>query len=354
MHKKDSHPNLSYKEYIVSNEDEGLRLDKWLKKNVTEMPFGLMQKMVRKGAVKVDGKKRKTEYKLSVSQKIRISAFEDRGSELRDKKRNKVEVSKNDIEYYINKQIIYRDSNLIAINKRSGLPTQGGTKIKLSVDDLLPHIKDIKETPKLVHRIDKDTSGVILVSLNKKSAQDATLYFKKKEFVKTYWAIIVGVPSKKEGRINIPLIERSSASGIDKMETIRHGSKNPSAKRAVTYYKVIEMAGRKMSWVALRPETGRKHQLRVHMAAIGHPILGDGKYGGKEAFIEGLSNKMHLHARSIQHNNFMGKEIDIVAPLQGHMLETWKLLEFGKDYKFDPFSNIDSFKSVSEVIDEDF
>jgi len=353
VNNKENEPKSSHKEYIVSSEDDEMRLDKWLKKNVTEMPFGLMQKMVRKGAVKVDGKKRKTEYKLSSNQQIRISAFEDRGSELRDKKRNKVEVSQNDIDYYITKQIIYRDNNLIAINKRSGLPTQGGTKIKLSVDDLIPYIDDVKDTPKLVHRIDKDTSGVILVSLNKKSAQEATLYFKKKEFVKTYWAIIVGVPAKKEGRINIPLIERSTASGIDKMETIRHGSKNPAAKRSVTYYKVIEMAGRKMCWVALRPETGRKHQLRVHLEAIGHPILGDGKYGGKEAFIEGMSNKMHLHARSISHENFMGKAIDISAPLQGHMLEAWKLLEFEKDYKFDPFSNIESFKSVSEVMDED-
>lgn len=341
-----------YKEYHVLNEDDGTRLDKWIKKNVPEMPFDLMQKMVRKGAVKVDDKKRKTDYKLVENQLIKISTFEDRGSELRDKKRNKVSVSENDIENFISKQIIYRDDNLIGINKKYGLSTQGGTKIKLSIDDILPYIENITQRPKLVHRIDKDTSGVILVSLNKESAKEATLAFKKREFIKTYWAVIVGVPSRKEGRINIPLIERSSSAGIDKMETTYHSDKNPSFKRAVTYYKVIETAGKKMCWIALRPETGRKHQLRVHLSAIGHPILGDGKYGGKEAFIDGMSNKMHLHSKTIEHENFMGKRIDLTAPLQGHMVETWKMLEFSKNYNYDPFSNIDSFKSISEKIEE--
>ena len=312
----------------VSANDDGMRLDKWFKKNRPEISYVLVQKLLRKGAIKLDGKKAKGEKKITKGQEIRIPDIDD----LAPKKEKKNPATEQDAKNNLIKNIIYEDKNIFAINKPPGLPSQGGTKVKISVDDMLEYLQE-GEKPKLVHRIDKDTSGVMLLAKNKQAAQKMTAGFKDKDFKKIYWAVVVGTPDRKEGIIDLPILAKSSDGKIEKSIIDDDG------KKSITYYKVIESAAKELSWVAMMPVTGRMHQLRVHMEAIGHPILGDGKYGGREAFIDGLSKKMHLHARSIM-SPFFSKGI-ITAPIPKHMKDTFKLFGFDENIEENPFEGLD-------------
>ncbi len=332
------------KEITVQRKDHELRLDRWLKENAPEIPFSLMQKLLRKGAIRVNGDRAKTSHRVQAGQVVTMPDIKSAENQAKyggdrreiDEDGNKIPHKKvidpHKMKEYFTDQIIFQNKHLLAINKLHGLATQGGTGIKLSVDDLAREMEGVEEAPRIIHRLDKDTSGVLLMAMSRRASQEAMLDFKGKEFQKTYWALIKGVPARKEGKIDIPL-EIVGGSGGEKTVPSDEG------KRAVTYYKVIETAGQEVCWVALSPESGRKHQIRAHLVAIGHPIIGDGKYGGTDAFVTGLSEKMHLHARRMQHDHFLGSSLDVTAELPPHMKESWKTLGFDNDDN-DPFLSL--------------
>lgn len=310
-------------EHAVAKTEAGLRLDKWLKSRFPGLPFGLTQKLLRKGAIKVNGKKAKTDTRVEPGDMVRVPTLENAYSapKVTAAKRHNAE----DAKVLLN-NIIFRDEHIIAVNKPQGLAAQGGTKVNISVDALLDHLKfDAHERPKLVHRIDKDTSGVMLLARDRITANTLMEAFKGKTIQKIYYAVVVGVPEVLEGRITAKLVAKKSFGYTDKAAV-----DEKEGQFAMTYYKVIDKAaGKKLCLVALAPVTGRMHQLRVHMAHIGHPILGDGKYGGQKAFVEGLGETMHLHSRRA----ILPSGQDIEAAFPKHMMDTLKLFEFTSSQK---------------------
>jgi 23S rRNA pseudouridine955/2504/2580 synthase len=222
--------------------------------------------------------------------------------------------------------VIHRDPQALVLNKPPGLATQGGTKTTAHVDGLLDALSYGEETrPKLVHRLDKDTSGALLVARTGRAAAFFAKAFSGRTARKVYWALVVDVPSIDDGTIDLPIGKQPGTGG----EKMHIDEENGSPAR--TRYRVIERAGNRACWVELQPFTGRTHQLRVHMAAIGHPIVGDGKYGGAAAFLTGgISRKMHLHARRLRVDHPDGGKIDVTAELPTHFAESLASLGFSQ------------------------
>jgi 23S rRNA pseudouridine955/2504/2580 synthase len=282
----------------------------------------LLEKSLRKGDIRVDGKKAKASDRIATGQVImsRISdaAPDGAGRKAVIRTAKPEAVSDDDIRM-IQDAVLYKDADVIVINKPSGLAVQGGSKITKSVDGMLDILRyESKERPKLVHRLDRDTSGVLVLARSAKAATRLMHAFSGKKAEKVYWALVKGTPEIAEGKIDLPLAKQEDGN----VEKVAIDEKD--GKSAVTCYRVLERLSKTLAWVELLPVTGRMHQLRVHMAAIGHPIIGDGKYGGRDAFIDGmeLSNKLHLHARRI----VIPGMLDVTAPLPKHMQESWKTL----------------------------
>jgi 23S rRNA pseudouridine955/2504/2580 synthase len=225
---------------------------------------------------------------------------------------------------FVNELVVHRDAQAIVIDKPPGLATQGGTKTRTHLDGLLDGLADDSgNRPKLVHRLDKDTSGVLLLARTARAAAFFSKAFSGRTARKVYWALIVGVPEVKDGMIDLPLAKQPGTGGekmhVDEAEGLD----------ARTRYRVVERAGNRAAWVELQPFTGRTHQLRVHMAAIGHPIVGDGKYGGQEAFLTGaISRKLHLHARRLRIDHPDGGRIDVHAEPPEHFAQSLAALGF--------------------------
>lgn len=304
-------------EHVVGKAEAGLRLDKWIKNRLPGLPFGLSQKLLRKGAIKLNGKKAKADARVEAGDTVRLPELENttqpRQQEARPPRAEEAKL--------LLDNIVFQNADIIAVNKPQGLATQGGSGVRVSVDALLDHLRfGEEERPKLVHRIDKDTSGLLLLARRREVAAELMEEFKAKRIQKIYYAVVVGVPQLMEGCIDVKLAAKKQQGRIEKAAVDEE-----RGQVAITYYKVIDhAAGKKLAFVALMPVTGRMHQLRVHMAHIGHPILGDGKYGGKPAFIEGLGNTMHLHARRM----VLPDGTDLEAPFAQHFMETLKLFEF--------------------------
>lgn len=316
-------------------EDEGdVRLDRWFKRHYPGLNHVQLQKLLRKGQVRVDGKRAKANQRLEPGQSIRVPPMgEGAGKERSAKSSHPSHYSEEDIAE-LRASIIHQDDDVIALNKPPGLAVQGGTGIKKSIDGMLDALKfDKKDRPKLVHRLDKDTSGILLLGRTPKAASKLTEAFRSKTARKVYWAIVVGSPEMHSGRIDLALSKLPGQKGERMVADPENG------KRAITFYRTIERASRKATWLSLEPLTGRTHQLRVHMEALGTPILGDGKYGGQESFIQGpgLSRKMHLHARAIRLPHPAGGELELIAPLSKHMRATWDFLGFDENLAEDPF-----------------
>ena len=314
----------------VTEDEADQRLDRWFKHRFPALNHGRLEKLLRTGQIRVDGSRAKANWRLMPGSKVRIPPMSSEPP-LRQGRPNS-RVSDEDTEW-LRSSILYKDKHLIAINKLPGLPVQGGSKVSRHLDGMLDALKfDAKETPRLVHRLDKDTSGVLLLARDRMAARSLTAAFRAKKARKIYWALTVGVPSPHNGEI-VSKLEKLPGQGGEKVVMSDEG------QRAVTAYAVIERGGNKIAWVAFCPRTGRTHQLRVHATALGTPILGDGKYGGSEAFVSGVSNKMHLHARSIVIQGPSGDEIEITAPLPSHMAETWSFFGFDLNYAEDPFAD---------------
>ena len=311
----------------VAPEEAELRLDRWFKRRFPELAFGHLAKWLRTGQVRVDGKRARPGDRLRAGQTVRVPPFaasvavpppripEDEAAALRA-------------------MVLHRDARVIALNKPAGLAVQGGSKVRRHIDTMLDAVRfDATERPLLVHRLDKDTSGVLLLARDARAAQALAASFKGRETEKIYWALVAGVPRPRQGHVDLPVAKRPGPGG-EKMAVDRE-----AGKRALTDYAVIDSAGRKVAWMALRPLTGRTHQLRVHMASLGTPILGDGKYGGKAAFLPGLSARLHLHAHSIAIPHPDGGTLRVTAPLGGAMAESWATLGFDTNWPNDPFAD---------------
>ncbi|MEO7366185.1 MAG: RluA family pseudouridine synthase [Sphingomicrobium sp.] len=309
--------------FTVTEDDDGIRLDRWFKRNLPEASFNIVSRWARTGQLRVDGKRATPGDRIEAGQQIRVPPPEAAPATTARPQR-KVELLTPEETELVREMVIYRDPHAFVLAKPPGLATQGGTKTHQHLDRLLDGLADDDGArPKLVHRLDKDTSGALLVARTARAAGHFAKAFAGRTARKVYWALIVGVPSLEEGLIDLPLAKQPGTGG-EKM----HVSEE-AGQPAKTRWRVIERAGNRTAWVELQPLTGRTHQLRAHMAAIGHPIVGDAKYGGPEAFLTGgISRKLHLHARRIRIDSPGGGAIDVTAEVPPHFAETLATLGF--------------------------
>ena len=331
--------------------DSDQRLDRWLKRMFPHVSQGRVEKMCRKGELRVDGGRVKASTRLETGQSVRIPPLPEPGQIVAKPRTN---VSEADARL-MRDIVIYQDDHIIAINKPPGLPSQGGSKQTRHVDGLSEALQyDFEDKPRLVHRLDKDTSGILLLARTREAAQKLTAALRHKETRKIYWALVAGVPTPYLGEIRYGLVKAPGHSKFGEGEKMiavhpREVNKTDGAKRAHTLYATLYRVASRASWVAMEPITGRTHQLRAHMAEIGHPIIGDGKYGGsgQENMGDGwgaqmggeISKKLHLHARSMTVlHPFTGKPMTFTAPLPEHMERSWDTLGWTVDLAADdPF-----------------
>jgi 23S rRNA pseudouridine955/2504/2580 synthase len=304
--------------------DADVRLDRWLRRELPDVPYGQLAKWLRTGQIRVDGRRAKPGQRLSAGQTVRLPPHTAPAAAPSAPAAPIVDAAD---AADLQASVLFRDEALIAVNKPSGLAVQGGSKTTRHLDGMLDALRfDAAEKPRLVHRLDKDTSGVLLLARDAATARQMTGQFRHRDVVKIYWALVAGVPAPSEGFIDLPLL-KTPGQGGEKMRPAKEGGQS-----ATTRYAVVDHAGQRTAWLALNPLTGRTHQLRVHCVALGTPIVGDGKYGGKDAFIAGLANKLHLHARSLTFPHpVTGERLEITAPLSGHCAESWAKLGFAPD-----------------------
>ena len=335
--------------------DSDQRLDRWLKRLFPHLAQGRIEKMCRKGEVRVDGGRVKASTRLATGQEVRIPPLPAPGEV---ESRPKPTVSDKDAAM-MKSLVLYKDDHIIALNKPPGLPTQGGSKQTRHVDGLAEALTfGYDEKPRLVHRLDKDTSGVLLLARTRAVAGALTEAFRARETRKIYWAAVAGVPFPQMGTIKFGLVKapgHGSGGENEKMRAVhpKDVATTEGAKHATTDYAVLSALAKRAAWVAMVPITGRTHQLRAHMAELGHPIIGDGKYGGSgqenlgdgwgAMLGGGISRKLHLHARSITIKHpVTGARLTITAPLPEHMERTWEFLQWDpRDVPADPFEDLD-------------
>jgi 23S rRNA pseudouridine955/2504/2580 synthase len=307
------------RQFTVQPDDDGARLDRWFKRHLPQVGFATVSRWARTGQVRVDGKRARPEDRLAAGQVVRVPP----GGETARPKPRRRELTPAQVEQ-AEAMVICRTDAAIVLNKPPGLATQGGTGTFSHVDGLLDaYHGDDEPRPRLVHRLDKDTSGVLLVARTPGSAAFFSKRFSGRSAKKIYWALVVGVPEVEDGTIDAPLAKQPGTGG-EKMHV-----DTDAGQPAKTRYRVLDRAGNRAAWVELQPLTGRTHQLRVHMAAIGHPIVGDGKYGGQDAFLTGsVSRKMHLHARRLVIDHPDGTKLDVTATLPEHFAASMAHLGF--------------------------
>lgn len=316
-------PADNVRQFTVGPDDDDIRLDRWFKRNLPQIGFAMVSRWARTGQLRVDGGRAKPEDRLKAGQVLRVPPG---GEAAKRGPRQRVELTDDEIAQ-AEMMLITQDKAAIVLNKPPGLATQGGTGTKNHVDRLLDAFAgDDDPRPRLVHRLDKDTSGVLLTARTPGSAAYFSKRFSGRSAKKVYWALIVGVPEVHDGVIEAPLSKQPGTGG-EKMHVDEAGGQS-----AKTRYRVVDRAGNRAAWVELQPFTGRTHQLRVHMAAIGHPIVGDGKYGGPDAFLTGsISRKMHLHARRLIIDHPDGVPLDATAPLPEHFAASMVQLGFDEN-----------------------
>ena len=335
----------------VAEGDGDQRVDRWLRRMFPHVSQGRIEKMCRKGELRVDGGRVKAATRLVAGQSVRIPPLEDSDNRPAPPP---TRISDADAKM-IRACVIYRDDHVMALNKPAGLAVQGGSGQTRHVDALSEALTfGLDERPRLVHRLDKDTSGVLLMARTRAVAAELTASFRHRETRKIYWAVVAGVPHPKAGTIKTGLVKapgHGARGEGEKMQNVhpRDIDSTPGAKRAVTEYMVIEAAAKRAAWMALNPVTGRTHQLRAHMAELGHPIIGDGKYGGsgQENLGDGwgaqlggdISRKLHLHARSLTLEHPVSRaRLHLTAPLPEHMQKTWNTFQWDtRDVPEDPF-----------------
>ncbi|NQU60021.1 MAG: RluA family pseudouridine synthase [Rhodospirillales bacterium] len=321
----------------VNSTESGMRVDRWFKQHFPGLGYSQLQKILRTGQVRVDGGRVKAAQRLEEGQEVRVPPLGPMSPEIC---RPKPVTSKADARD-LKARVLHRDKDILVINKPPGLAVQGGSGIRKNLDAMLDSLCfDSPERPRLVHRLDKDTSGVLVLARNTASARKLNAAFRSRDVRKLYWAVVAGVPGPEEGMIDLSLAKKGS-SGAERVIP-----DNKGGKKAKTYFRVIDQAGRKAAWVAFEPLTGRTHQLRVHAIALDTPILGDGKYGGSQAFLEGedIAKQLHLHAKAIRIPKTGGGYLEISAPLPEHMQKTFSSLGFTAENERELFIDSNELK----------
>lgn len=308
--------------FTVSEDDDGIRLDRWFKRHMPDVSFNIVSRWARTGQLRLAGKRAVPGDRIEAGQEIRVPPLEAAPARTARPQPKRDSLTEEEAQF-VRDLVIYEDRNAFVLNKPPGLATQGGTKTTQHLDRLLDGLAGEAGRPKLVHRLDKDTSGALLVAKSARSAGHFAKAFSGRTARKVYWALVVGVPDMAEGLIDAPLAKQPGTSGEKMHIDEEHGLP------AKTRWRVIDRAGNRAAWVELQPLTGRTHQLRAHMAAIGHPIVGDAKYGGVDAFLTGgISRKLHLHARRLRIDAPDGGKIDVTAELPAHFAESLATLGF--------------------------
>lgn len=311
-----------------------MRLDRWFKVHFPEVGYSYLQKLLRTGQVRVNSRRAEANARLEAGAQIRVPAVVRAAPKAATASGLKpaMGLSKADRDR-IEKMILFEDEHVLVLNKPFGLAVQGGTGTKKHIDGMLAGMADRfgGERPRLVHRLDRDTTGVLLIAKHRDAAAKLGRVFQTRSAAKTYWALVKGVPKPPQGKVEAPLVKAAGPDG-DRVRKALPGEQE-QAMHATTHYSVIDRLANKTAWVSLKPVTGRQHQLRAHMALIGHPIVGDNKYGGDENLpAEQIENKLHLHARRlVLPHPFTGGKIDVTAPLPEHMKKTWEILSLDAD-----------------------
>ena len=322
----------------IAHDEDGIRMDRWFKRHYPALTHGRLEKLLRTGQVRLDGKRVKAADRVASGQQVRLPPQVVHGDLDKPRATEKPAMGGS-----LEDMILYMDKSVIVLNKSSGLATQGGSGLTQHVDGMLESLAFEKSTrPKLVHRLDRDTSGVLVVARTTPAAAQLSRSLAERDAQKIYWALTKGVPKVKRGTIRAALVKEGGhgARGRDeRMTTVEKGAVNEKdAKDAITDYAVMDTAGEEFAWIAVKPRTGRTHQIRVHLAALGTPIVGDFKYGGSDVRGKGdIENRLHLHARSIDIARPDGGRLSVSAPLPPHMLKTWSLLGFDAESAANPF-----------------
>lgn len=312
----------------VGPQDDGQRLDRWIKKNVPGLPYVLALKFMRKGQIRVDGKRAKNDTRLSEGQEIRLPPFKPGQTSMA------TFTSHKDDAQMMKSIVIYDDGDIVAINKPHGLASQGGKNIARHVDGLTEHLADKKgQRPLLLHRLDRDTSGVLLMARKPETVRRLGKAFMSRDMKKVYWAVTIPAPERDTGQIDAPL---NKGTGLFKDMMVVDPKEG---KHSLTLFKVMDRVGKQAAFVAFSPRTGRTHQIRVHAAHMGCPLLGDERYGKQDPDAPIQSKRLHLHARSLRFKHpASGKPVTILAPLPKDLRETWKTLGLEESVDEDPFS----------------
>jgi 23S rRNA pseudouridine955/2504/2580 synthase len=333
----------------VTEDEAGMRVDRWFKRRYPTLALSHLAKICRKGEVRVDGKRVETSSRLEMGQKVRVPPLKIEPPASPAVKRAAPE----DVAA-IRAMTLFEDKDLMVLNKPFGLATQGGSGQKRHIDGMLEALAKGDSRPVLVHRLDRDTSGVLLVAKSRRMAADLGEIFRSRQAKKIYWALVEGVPKPSQGRISLylakgPGMEKTRGAGrdLEKMRIAKHG--DADAQHSLTYYAIVDKVAPRCAWLSMKPLTGRTHQLRAHAEAIGHPIFGDPKYGRRpeddvrrrdplRAMPDGLERKLHLLARRLVLPHPKGGTLDVTAPLPEHMQKSWDL--FGFDLKhYDPIED---------------
>lgn len=340
----------------VAEDETGLRLDRWFKRRFPALALSHLAKICRKGEVRVDGKRVETSTRLEQGQKIRVPPLRIETPAAPAVKRARPE----DVQE-LAAMTLFEDKDVLVLNKPFGLAVQGGSGMKRHVDGMLEALAKGDTRPVLVHRLDRDTAGVLLIAKNRRAAAELGELFRSRQAKKIYWALVEGVPKPAQGRISLYLAKgagmgddrsarRTATEGRDadareKMRVVRHGEAN--AQHSLTYYATVDKAAPRCAWLSMKPLTGRTHQLRAHAEAIGHPIFGDPKYGHRPDDVRRdalggmpreLDAKLHLLARRLILPRPKGGVLDVTAPLPQHMQKTWDFFGFDAN-RYDPIED---------------
>lgn len=325
-HPLDTHVNAPVETIEIRRDEAGLRLDRWFSVHFPAVTHGYLQKLLRSGQVRVNSKRVQANARLEAGQQVRVPAVVRLPPKVPPSMVPPLGLSKGDRDF-IESLILFEDEVVMVLNKPFGIAVQGGTGTKRHIDGLLAGMADrFGDRPRLVHRLDRDTTGVLLVAKTRDAAARMGRIFQTRSAAKTYWALVKGVPKPPQGKVEAALVKAAGPDG-DRVRKALPGEQD-KAMHATTHYSVIDRVAHKVSWLSLKPVTGRQHQLRAHMALIGNPIVGDNKYEGEHVLADsGIDVMLHLHARRIIIPHPAGAaNIDVTAPLPPHMLKTWGML----------------------------
>ena len=304
----------------VSESEKDIRLDRWFKHHYPDISHALLEKLLRKKNIRVNNVKASANTRLLTGDVVRIPPLKTQTEKPKTKQLSKADIS------LMEKMVLYKDKDILVLNKPAGLAVQGGSKTVHHVDGMLDALRfDYDEKPHLVHRLDKETSGILVIARTAQSAKYLSNLFKTKDIRKTYWALVAGLPNPEKGKIEAPLIQKRTGKNFDTRGIDENG--HP----AVSLYQVQDHLADKISWLQMSPLTGRTHQLRIHAAQVlKTPIIGDDRYGTKTEIEKKLPSKMFLHARAITIPILNKKSLVVEAPLPEHFQQAFQQFGFSE------------------------